>query len=168
MLFRVLEHEEIRRLFDQLAAGSAVIGPVESGKDHGGHPLYAFSQVSAFDELRLDYTTTKISAKRYFLPSQEDLATFGVDGADWSKTVDYHCKAPSVFFGLHACDINALNRLDKVLLGNVYPMPYYAAKRRNTFIIGIDCSPQPFCFCRSMGTDTVLHGFDMFITDIGD
>ena len=89
-------------------------------------------------------------------------------GRDWTKTVDYNIDRPYVFFGLHACDINALNKLDKVLMGTVYPMPYYAAKRKNMFIIGIDCRPQPFCFCRSMGTDTVLHGFDLFLTDIGD
>jgi ferredoxin len=69
---------------------------------------------------------------------------------------------------MHACDINALNKLDKVLMGSVYPMPYYAAKRQNAFIIGIDCEPQPYCFCRSMGADTVLHGFDLFITNLGD
>jgi ferredoxin len=52
-------------------------------------------------------------------------------------------------------------------MGTTYPMPYYAAKRKNCFIVGIGCEPQPFCFCRSMGTDSVLHGFDMFLTDIG-
>jgi sulfhydrogenase subunit beta (sulfur reductase) len=167
MLFRVLAHDELRRLFDRLAADNAVIGPAETGSDRNGKPLYAFQQVTDFDTLRLDHTTTKHSAKRYFLPYREDLATFEIEGVDWRKTIDYHCDRPTVFFGLHACDINALNRLDKVLLGNVYPMPYYAVKRRNAFIIGIGCKPQPFCFCRSMGADTVLHGFDMFITDIG-
>jgi len=47
-------------------------------------------------------------------------------------------------------------------------MPYYAAKRKNMFIIGLDCQPQPYCFCRSMGADTATHGFDMFLTDMGD
>jgi ferredoxin len=60
-----------------------------------------------------------------------------------------------------------LNKLDKVMLESVYPNPYYAAKRSRTFIIGIDCLPQPQCFCRSLGADTVLDGFDMFLTDIG-
>jgi len=30
---------------------------------------------------------------------------------DWRKTMDYNCDRPRVFFGLHACDINALNKL---------------------------------------------------------
>jgi formate hydrogenlyase subunit 6/NADH:ubiquinone oxidoreductase subunit I len=68
---------------------------------------------------------------------------------------------------MHACDINALNKLDKVLTKTVYPNPYYLGKRRNMFIVGMECLPQPQCFCRSMGTDTALQGFDMFLTDLG-
>ncbi len=167
MIFRVLDKEELKKFFDCLAAENMVVGPVLTGADRKGKPLYAFEQVSDFSKVRLDYMTTKLPAKRYFLPYREDLACFKIDGDDWQKTVDYHCDRPTVFFGLHACDINALNKLDKVLLGGVYPMPYYAAKRRNMFIIGIGCTPQPFCFCRSMGSDTVTHGFDMFLSDIG-
>ncbi len=167
MIFRVIDKEELKIFFDVLAARNAIVGPVRTGTDRHGKPLYAFEQVSDFHKLQLDYTTTKLPAKRYFLPFREELASFRIDGNDWHKVVDYNCDRPYIFFGLHACDINALNKLDKVLLGGVYPMPYYAAKRKNMFIIGFGCRPQPFCFCRSMGADTALHGFDMFITDIG-
>jgi ferredoxin len=168
MLFRVAEKQELKTLYDMLAEKNAVVGPVRIGTDRKGAPLYAFEQVADFQKLDLAYTTTRLPAKRYFLPFREDLATFSMTGRDWTKTIDYNIDRPYVLFGLHACDINALNKLDKVLMGSVYPMPYYAAKRKNLFIIGIDCRPQPFCFCRSMGADTVLHGFDLFLTDIGD
>jgi len=167
MLFRVFEKEELKKFFDLLAEKNTIVGPVEAGRDRNKAPLYAFEQVSDFSKIQLHYTTTKLPAKRYFLPFKEDLATFQMQGDDWQKTIDYHSDRPFVFFGLHACDINALNKLDKVLLGGAYPVPYYAAKRKNMFIVGLDCRPQPFCFCRSMGSDTVLHGFDLFITDIG-
>jgi sulfhydrogenase subunit beta (sulfur reductase) len=168
MLFRVAEKSEIKNLFSMLAEKNAVVGPVRTGKDRNGAPLFAFEEVSDFQKLDLGYTTTRLPAKRYFLPFREDLATFQINGREWTKHIDYNIDRPYVFFGLHACDINALNKLDKVLMGPVYPMPYYAAKRKNMFIIGIDCRPQPFCFCRSMGADTVLHGFDLFLTDIGN
>ncbi len=168
MLFRVAEKQELKNLFDMLAEKNAVVGPVRTGVDRKGAPLVAFEQVSDYGKLDLGYTTTRLPAKRYFLPFREDLATFTMSGKDWTKSVDFNISRPYVLFGLHACDINALNKLDKVLMGSVYPMPYYAAKRRNMFIIGIDCRPQPYCFCRSMGADTVLHGFDLFLTDIGD
>jgi len=168
MIFKVFDKKELKKLFDVLAAENNIVGPVEIGTDRNSQPIYAFSLVSDFSNLRLNYTTTKLPAKRFFLPFKEDMATFTMKDDDWQKKVDYNIDRPYIFFGLHACDINALNKLDKVLMGSTYPMPYYAAKRKNMFIIGIDCAPQPYCFCRSMGSDTALHGFDMFLTDIGE
>jgi ferredoxin len=168
MIFRVIDKGELKNLFECMVSGNAVVGPVEAGRDRRGRPIYTFDLVEDFARLQLNYTTTKLSAKKYFMPYREDLATFDIKNGDWEKHVDYNIDRPYIFFGLHACDINALNKLDKVLMSNSYPMPYYAAKRKNMFIIGIDCTPQPFCFCRSMGSDTALHGFDMFITDIGE
>ncbi len=168
MIFKIIKKKELQNLFELLASYNRVVGPVETGKDKEGKPVYAFNDVTNFSEIRLDYSTTKLPAKRFFLPFEEDLATFSIENDSWEKKVDYNVKHPVVFFGLHPCDINAFNKLDKVLIHSSYPMPYYAAKRKNMFIVGIDCMPQPHCFCRSMGADTALTGFDMFITDIGD
>lgn len=168
MIFRTAEKTELKRLFQVLSEFNPVVGPVEKGTDTAGSPLYFFDTVSDYESLRLDYTTTRLPAKRFFMPYHEVLATFRMNGHTWEKNISFNIEKPFVLFGLHACDINALNRLDKVLLEGVYPMPYYAAKRKNMFIIGIDCSPQPHCFCRSMGADTALHGFDLFLTDLGD
>jgi sulfhydrogenase subunit beta (sulfur reductase) len=168
MLFRIMQKAELRIFFNLLAVDNEVVGPVQIGKDRGDQPLFAFEHVPESSGLRLDYTTTKLPAKRYVLSFREEIATYRIEGPGWEKDIDYHSDRPLVFFGLHACDINALNKLDKVLMGSVYPMPYYAAKRKNMFIVGINCQPQPFCFCRSMASDTVTHGFDLFLTDIGD
>jgi len=166
MIFKVFEKEELKKLFEILASYNRIVGPIETGNDRKGNHIYAFEDISKFSSLRLNYTSTKLPAKRFFLPYKEDLSTFRIEGDNWQKIIDYNVEGPLIFFGLHPCDINALNKLDKVLLHSIYPMPYYAAKRKNMFIIGIDCTPQPFCFCRSMGADTALHGFDMFITDL--
>ncbi len=96
MLFKVCEQEELRRLFDTLAADNAVVGPVQSGIDRNGNALYAFEPVTDFKTLKLGYTTTKQPPKPYFLPFRETLASFRIDGNDWHKTVDYHCDRPSV------------------------------------------------------------------------
>jgi formate hydrogenlyase subunit 6/NADH:ubiquinone oxidoreductase subunit I len=168
MLFRVLRKEAVADLFGLLAESNRMVAPVQSGLDCLGSPLYAFKEVTDYYEISLTYTTTKIPAKKFFMPFRETMATFIVAGKDWTKKIDLNIDRPFVVFGMHACDINALNKLDKVLLGNFYPMPYYAAKRKNMFIVGIDCVPQPYCFCRSMGADTALHGFDIFLTDLGD
>ncbi len=168
MLFRTADKAEVASFFDLLASNNPVYGPIETCRDREGKPLFSFERVADFSALRLDYTTTKLPAKRLFMPFREVTASFRLSGQSWEKSVDYNVDTPIVLFGLHACDINALNKLDKVLMEGVYPMPFYAAKRRNMFIVGISCRPQPYCFCRSMGADTALHGFDLFLTDLGD
>ena len=167
VIFRVLPKPELPRLFRSLSS-YPVIGPVSMGMDRENREIFAFEQVREIEALRLDYTTTVHPAKRHVLPNHETLCTFEFNEDTWTKTVDYNVDRPHVFFGLHPCDINALNKLDKVLMESAFPTPYYVAKRRNMFIIGLECTPQPGCFCRSVGTDTVLHGFDMFLTDLGN
>lgn len=166
MLFKILPKEELEVLFEVLLL-NRIIGPVEKARGKDGEILYGFDRICSFEDLRLDYKTTTHSPKKFFLPYREILSTFSLDGRTWRKSVDFNAGQQHVFFGMHACDINALNKLDKVMLETVYPNPYYAAKRSSTFIVGIDCTPQSQCFCRSMGADTVLDGFDMFLTDIG-
>lgn len=168
MLFRILKKEDLIRLYALLAEGNKVVGPARKGEDMDGKTIYAFEEASAFSDLHLDYTSTKIPAKKFFMPFREKMASFVIEGKNWNKEIGFNIDSPFVFFGMHACDINALNKLDKVLLGSHYPMPYYSAKRKNMFIVGIDCTPQPYCFCRSMGADTVFNGFDIFLTDLGD
>ena len=69
-----------------------------------------------------------------------------------------------MLFGVHACDVYAINILDRVFAGK-YADPYYQARRKNIAIVGIDCLPGKHCFCRSMRADFVDHGFDLFFYD---
>ena len=166
MIFKVFKKQELARLHE-LLAGNLIVGPVARGKDRNGKPIYDFEVISDFAELALDYTQTVHSPKRFVLPYRETLATFALNADGWEKQVDLNVRQPLVFFGMHACDINALNKLDLVLAKSTYPNPYYLGKRKNLFILGISCNPEPQCFCRSMGTDFASHGFDLFLTDLG-
>ena len=166
MIFKVFKKQELARLHE-LLAGNLIVGPVARGKDRNGKPIYDFEVISDFAELALDYTQTVHSPKRFVLPYRETLATFALNADGWEKQVDLNVRQPLVFFGMHACDINALNKLDLVLAKSTYPNPYYLGKRKTLFILGISCNPEPQCFCRSMGTDFASHGFDLFLTDLG-
>jgi ferredoxin len=56
-------------------------------------------------------------------------------------------------FGLRPCDLAAIARLDRVLLGGIGPEPVYEANRRDAFLVVVECtSPADTCFCPSMGT----------------
>lgn len=167
MIFKMFPARELAHLFELLSV-NRVVGPVKKGQNAQGRDLYDFETLYHFEDLQLDYDQTIHAAKKYFLPHREETSSFTLQGLEWQKEVDYGGHHPLVLFGLHPCDINALNKLDKVLLAEPYPNHFYGAKRAEMFIIGHSCQPTPACFCRSMGTDTVLHGCDLFLTPLGD
>ncbi len=167
MLFVTLKKDQLEKLVTGLMETDEVIGPKLVQKNKDGKPVHKFMPVDNFAEIDLLYDHTIYSAKNLFLPYKEELSRFRFDDGDWEQEITYWEK-PRVILGMHACDINALLRLDKVFTRDFYPSPYYLARRRNTIIIGIDHMACEGGFCRSMGTDTVDRGFDLFLTDIGD
>jgi ferredoxin len=58
------------------------------------------------------------------------------------------------FLGVRACDLAALERLDRVLMGDQYVDSGYAARRQALFLIAVTCTEcADTCFCTSMGVD---------------
>jgi sulfhydrogenase subunit beta (sulfur reductase) len=167
MLFKILEKPEFKKLFELILAHNEVIGPKKVGIDQHGKSIHHYLPVRSFEELALDYDTTEYSAKTYFLPFKENLSRFRFEENDWTHEISYRLQ-PRAIIGLHACDINALLKLDKVMAQDFFPSPYYISRRKNTFVVGIDHEPCEGGFCRSLGTDIVTHGFDLFLTDLGD
>ncbi|MFH0944293.1 MAG: hydrogenase, partial [Planctomycetota bacterium] len=167
MLFKTLTKPEFRTLVERILETTEVIGPKRVAADPSGKPIHHYLPVASFAEIDLDYETTEYSAKTYFLPFRENLCSYDFTEASWKQEVSYRSQ-PRAIIGLHACDINALLKLDKALARDFFPSPYYVARRRNTFIVGIDHDPCEGAFCRSTGTDTVTHGFDLYLTDLGD
>lgn len=167
MLFRTLAKQEFKALVDILLEGNEVVGPKRVGTRKDGKPIHQYLPVERFEEIDLSYDRTEFSAKTYFLPYKEVLSTFSFNEGDWEQKIQYRIQ-PRAIIGLHACDINALLKLDKVFVRDRYPSPYYQSRRRNTFVVGIDHMPGEGCFCKSVEADVVRHGFDLFLTDIGD
>ena len=167
MLFRTIDKHAFRSLIGVLAESAEVVGPRRIDTAADGRPIHQYLPVAGFDELDLAYETTEIPAKSYFLPYREQLSAWRFSGSDWTQEISYRIQ-PRVIVGLHACDIHALLRLDKVLMKEFFPSPYYVSRRRNTFVIGLDHEPCRGGFCHSLGTDTVDRGFDLFLSDLGD
>lgn len=167
MLYKTIDKDAFRVLVDVLLESAEVIAPRNVGTDQRGKSLYQYLPVQSFDEIELEYDTTGIPAKSYFLPYKERLSSWRFSDDDWSQEIEYRLQ-PRVILGLHACDISALLKLDKVMAREFFPSPYYISRRKNTVIIGIDHEPCTGGFCRSLGSDTVDRGFDLFLTDLGD
>ena len=160
MLYRVIDATEIPQLVQAFMDSYEVVAPVQS--DQG----YVFSPIESPDDVVLNYVTTISSPKKYILPSEEDLLRFN---AQTNEVTDYEEHiTPRVLFGVHACDINALNRLDLVFKDCERPDPYYVARRRSTLVVGVSCVPGPNCFCRVWGSDEARFGYDLFLSKIGD
>ncbi len=167
MLFKILYKDDFRTLIETAMKSVEVVAPKKVGSNARGKPIHHYLPVTSFEEIDLSYETTEYSAKTYFIPYLENLANYRFGDEDWEKEIQYRFE-PRMILGLHACDISGLLRLDKVLIHDKFPSPYYIARRKNTLIVGIDHEPCEGGFCHALGTNVVSHGFDLFLTDLGD
>ena len=133
MLYRVMDKRELPKLVRAFMESYEVVAPVKRGA------RYVFDVIESPDEIELDYTQTASSPKKYLMPPAETLMTFD---ARMNLVEDFVQEVtPRVVFGVHTCDINALNRLDIALTQGKYTDPYYKAHRDATMVIGISCTP---------------------------
>jgi sulfhydrogenase subunit beta (sulfur reductase) len=148
---------------DLFASVAQQFGEVHAPVQQNGG--FVFKRLTRWSEASLEYHRTILPPKKYFLPPRETLFRYeeGIGYRPYSEELDRRI----VLFGVHACDIYALNILDQVFSG-AYSDPYYQARRKNIAIIGIDCIPDAHCFCRSMRADFVERGFDLFFYDLGE
>jgi len=167
MLYQTITKSNFKKMVEELMESNEVIGPKWRDRDKHGKKVYRFLKLNNIEELEMDYSRSYISPKNFFLPFKEELARYDLKNNHWDQKIQYTIH-PRVIIGMRACDINALLKLDEVMVRSSYPNPYYFARRRNTIIIGLDHEPLEDCFCRSMGTDVVSKGFDLFLTDIGE
>lgn len=167
MIYKVITKPEFRNFIDAVVRENTSYGPRRVDLGSNGNPIYQFMPVGSVDEIDFDYTSTYSSAKHFFLPFQEELSHFEFSESDWSQQINFEAP-PIVLIGLRPCDINAINILDDVMLHSTFPSPYYLARRKNNFIIGMDHLPLPDCFCKSMDRHNVSQGFNLFCSDIGE
>ena len=72
------------------------------------------------------------------------------------------------FIGVRACDLHAIAIQDRVLTGGSFVDPSYHERRRNTFILALNCSVAGgTCFCVSMQTGPKADGgYDLALTEL--
>jgi len=155
-----LPKSNLEGLVEELRKVGPVYAPVRKGETS-----YSFQEISSADEAELNYNRTILPPKKFFLPPQEPMFHFSPLKGFTPAVEDLD--QPFVLFGVHSCDIHGLKILDMVFSGR-YTDNAYMTRRRNGVIVGIDCTPDEYCFCYSMGTNFVDDGFDLFLSDIGD
>lgn len=138
---------EVVELLDRLRASHRLLAPIE----HRGY--FAFGMPHKGDEVRLDYSITRLPPKFVLLPQSEEL--FRSDLRDGRILPDSGQVDTTVLFGVRSCDASSLSVLDSVMMGK-YPDPYYISRRRNTMIIALSCQkPLNTCFCNIFRTGPI-------------
>jgi ferredoxin len=74
------------------------------------------------------------------------------------------------FIGVRSCDLHAIAIQDRVFVGDRHVDEDYAARRRDAFIVAVNCAKAGgTCFCVSMGTGPrATTGFDLALTELLD
>jgi sulfhydrogenase subunit beta (sulfur reductase) len=72
------------------------------------------------------------------------------------------------FIGVRSCDLHAIAIQDRVFIGDRYVDHDYEARRRDAFIVAVNCAKAGgTCFCVSMGTGPRAEsGFDLALTEL--
>ena len=167
MLPKVIAKSDFQAFVNSLTEEYSVFGPVLKETTASGEEKFVFASISDASQLRMDYDTTLLSPKKYFLPQRETLLKF-TRGAEQSveAVVD---TTQRVIVGAHPCGIYATWLLDEVFSSDNKD-PNYLSRRERALVIGIDCCRpcDEYSFCHDMGTNTVEEGFDLMLTDFGD
>ncbi len=157
-MYKKLLKDDLENFIFILKKFGVVHAPVrEAGR------VYEFTELTDSKILQLNYTRTMIPPKKFFLKPKEQL--YILNRREGFKEIVDDSKI--VLLGVHACDINALNLLDRIYIDQ-FPDRYYKTRRENTIIIGVSCKPDEYCFCTSTNSSYALEGFDLFMHEIDD
>lgn len=152
--WRALSRAEIDLFVRSLMTAYEVVGVQQK---HGRMTMDRLDDPSA---LCLEFPPKVHSPKKFLFPNWQKLFRFSLGGKvhlEANKT-----SMPRVIFGMHSCDLHAVQVLDDCLFDGEADS-VYRSKREATLLIGVDCLPDEHCFCSSVGTDRTASGFDLFI-----
>jgi len=122
------------------------------------------------DEALFGYTVGPQSWKRFLFPPVTKILTVLKKGkalemkSDQAKT-----DAPRyAFLGVRPCELSAITIQDKIFMNLQIADPAYDARRRNIFIVAVNCTQGgENCFCASMNTGPEARGgFDVLLTEV--
>jgi ferredoxin len=180
-----VECAALQGLFEVLRAnGYQLVGP----RLRDGAIVY--DELMSIDDLPAGWTDEQDGGK-YRLRKRDDAALFGyaVGPHSWKKFLfppvmrqwraertdsglrfsPEREKTPRyAFMGVRSCELHAIAIQDKVFMGGKFVDPVYAERRRNSFIVALNCSQAGgTCFCVSMKTGPKAQtGFDLALTEI--
>lgn len=136
-----------------------------SEEEAGRYQLFATDNGRTFDA-----PVGADSVKRFLFPPRSEL--FGTKQQAGTYQLEF-VEEPTTrraLLGVRACDLAAIEVLDRTFADQRYPDPIYRRRRQHLFILAADChSPGATCFCHSMGTGPRAEtGYDLALSELED
>jgi ferredoxin len=121
------------------------------------------------DDALFGYVVGPQSWKKYLYPPRLKLFSAKKNGKGF--TVENGSSGQTeklAFIGVRPCELHALTIHDAVFEQGQYVDTHYAAMRKNTFIVAVNCTePGGNCFCASMNTGPrAKQAFDIALTEV--
>ena len=120
--------------------------------------------------LRFSYGLGPDSLKAIVHPPRSPVWT--MRRSDGSLVVDQalHAVTRRAVIGARACDLHALDVLERTQTGGQHADPAFVAHRAGLFLVAVDCTePAPTCFCGTAGRGPAADtGFDLALTELDD
>ena len=120
------------------------------------------------DQALFGFNNGPHSWKRYLFPPRTKLWE-GDRMAEGGFSIREHADSakPFAFIGVRSCDLHAIEVQDRVFIDAENTDPVYAARRRNAFVVVVNCGQAAkTCFCTSMNTGPrARSGFDLALTE---
>jgi formate hydrogenlyase subunit 6/NADH:ubiquinone oxidoreductase subunit I len=122
------------------------------------------------DEARFGYAVGPQSWKRELLAPSVRLLQIERTHGSFKAAEDAAEAKRTAFFGVRPCEVAAIKIQDRVLIGGSFADGDYLARRKNSFVIAVNCGePAANCFCASMNTGPKAEdGYDLVLTEILD
>jgi sulfhydrogenase subunit beta (sulfur reductase) len=156
MLKKVIARDKLPALWAHLSEQGPLILPVQDG------PVVLFKPWQEGAAVCLDAVNSAVSPKDIFLPREETFLHYR-SGNQQLELKAVAEEEPIIAFGLHPCDLKAIEMLDRVFMEQDPPDTLYRNRRERTTVVALACKePDPFCFCNDFGIDpTAAPGADL-------
>ncbi len=181
----LLAPEDFTSLFSQVTEeGYTVVGPRIVEDDLTYSPLTSVTDLplgwtdrqeggvfrleKRRDAAFFGYGVGQHSWKPFFFPPQHRIWEAKRTESGWGLVADPEDSPPLALLGVRACDLQALEVLDRVFLKGHLVDPTYQARRDQALIIAVNCTQAGgTCFCAAMGTGPrATFGFDLALTEV--
>jgi sulfhydrogenase subunit beta (sulfur reductase) len=147
MVKKMITADMLPALWSHLAGQGKLVLPVKEG------PTVLFKEWSEGSEVVLDASTSAVSPKDIFFPREETYMRYRSSGQALELGAGEELE-PVIAFGVHPCDLKAIEMLDRVYINQDPVDDLYQRRREKTTVVALGCTaPDPFCFCGVMGID---------------